>query len=307
MKAIRIRDFGGSEKLQYEEVPTPEPGEGEVLVEVQAASVNPVDYKLASGTYGRDSLQLPWIPGGDFCGVIEKLGPGVAGLEAGAAVYGDCRPGGGYAEYVVTKAEWVAARPRAVTAVEAAAVPLAGQTAWQGLFDHGHLEKGQTVLIHGAPGGVGHFAVQLAHWKQAKVVATGSAGDEEYLRSLGADEFIDYKGSRFEDKVQNLDLVFDLIGGETLDRSYAVVKRGGAIITTVGSPSAEKAKERGIRAEVYLMDPTTANLAQLAKLLDSEAIKAVVAAKYPLQQAAEAWNDLLNKHIRGKIVLEVSP
>lgn len=304
MRAILLHEFGGPEKLQYGEAPTPEPGEGEVLVKVQAASVNPVDYKLAAGG---SSIQLPWIPGGDFCGVIEKLGPGVQGLEVGTAVYGDCRPGGGYAEYVVTRTGWVAAKPNSLSPTEAAAVPLAGQTAWQGLFDQGHLEAGLTVLIQGAAGGVGSFAVQFAHWKRARVIATASADDDEFLRCLGADQVIDYKSTRFEDEVTDVDLVFDLIGGETQDRSYAVIKPGGTLVSALGINAPGKVQERNIRAAGYRMEPSTANLNQMAELLDSGAAKAVVMATYPLERAAEAWNDLLNKHTRGKIVLEVSP
>ncbi|MEN6643142.1 MAG: NADP-dependent oxidoreductase [Armatimonadia bacterium] len=306
MKTVRIHEYGGAERLQYEDAPQPEAGAGEVLVRVRAASVNPVDYKLASGAYRKGSPPLPWTPGGDFAGIIDSVGEDIEGLEIGAEVYGDCRPGGGYAEFVATKLEWVAAKPPSLSFVEAASVPLAAQTAWQGLFDHGQLEKGQRVLIHGAPGGVGTFAVQLAHWKGAEVTATGSVQDEEYLRSLGVDQLIDYKQTKFEDKVSDLDLVFDLIGGETLERSCGVVKRGGTLITTVQEPSAEKAAERGIRAEVYMMQPSCRNLEHLTRLIEEGVLKPVVAATYPLEQAAEAWRHLQGQHTQGKIVLEVS-
>src|SRR4051812_18457775 len=166
MKAIRVHNYGGPEQLRYEDAPIPEPSEGQVLVRVQAASVNPIDYKLASGVYkDRMPLNFPWIPGGDFSGVVEVVGPGVTGPQRGDAVYGDTPGGGAYAEFVATPAGMVAPAPGKLSPVEAASVPLAGQTAWQGLFDHGLLERGQAVLIHAAAGGVGTFAVQLAHWK----------------------------------------------------------------------------------------------------------------------------------------------
>ena len=163
MKAIRIHEHGGPEQLRYEEAPVPEVGSGQVLVRVRAASVNPVDWKLAAGTFR--SIELPWIPGGDFAGTVEKVGAGVTGWAPGEAVFGNTPGGGSYAEFAATSAGMVARRPEKLDFVQAASVPLAGQTAWQGLFDHGHLEAGQTVLIHGASGGVGSFAVQLAHWK----------------------------------------------------------------------------------------------------------------------------------------------
>jgi NADPH:quinone reductase-like Zn-dependent oxidoreductase len=194
MKAIRIHEYGGPEKLREEDVPEPRAESGQVLVRVHAASVNPIDYKLASGVMRQIMpLEFPWIPGGDFSGVVEAVGAGVTGFKKGDVVYGDTPGGGAYTQQLGTSASVVAPKPSKLSHIEAASVPLAGQTAWQALFDHGRLERGQTVLIHGGSGGVGAFAVQLAHWKGAKVLATGSAENADFLRSLGADMAIDYK------------------------------------------------------------------------------------------------------------------
>jgi NADPH:quinone reductase-like Zn-dependent oxidoreductase len=185
MNEIRLQQYSGPEQLRYEEAPTPKPDQGQVLVRVQAASVNPFDFKLASGAFKQMMpLTFPFTPGGDFAGVIESVGAGVTELKRGDAVFGNSSGGGAYAQFVSVSVRTLAARPTKLSPIEAASVPVAAQTAWQALFDHGHLERGQTVLIHGAAGGVGSFAVQLAHWKGARVLATGSADNVAYLRSL---------------------------------------------------------------------------------------------------------------------------
>ncbi len=306
MKAISIHQYGGPEVLGYGEAPQPTAGKGQVLVRVQAASVNPIDYKLVSGAMKAISpLEFPWIPGGDFSGIIEAIGAGVTEVKQGDSVYGHSPGGGAYAQFVVASAAMVSAKPAKLSYVEASSVPLAGQTAWQGLFDQGHLQKGQTVLIHGGSGGVGTFAVQLARWKGARVLATGSSSNAEYLRSLGADQVIDYKATPFESVAKDVDVVLDLIGGETHQRSYTVLRRGGYLISTVQPPSEEEARRHGVQALVYRMQPSRAILEELAKLLDDSKIKVVVTKTYPLSQAQEAWAQIMSKHTRGKIVLEV--
>ena len=242
MKAIRVHQYGGPEQLRFEDTSAPNPADGQVLVRVQAASVNPIDYKLASGALRQlMPLSFPWVPGGDFAGVVEAVGRGVTTMKRGDAVYGDTPGGSSYAEFVTTGAGMVAPKPGKLNPVEAASVPIAAQTAWQGLFDHGHLERGQTVLIHAAAGGVGTFAVQLAHWKGARVLATASAANADYVRGLGADQVIDYKATRFESVAKNVDLVLDLAGGETQQRSFSVLKPGGRLVSTVQPPSKEEA------------------------------------------------------------------
>jgi NADPH:quinone reductase-like Zn-dependent oxidoreductase len=307
MKAIRIHEYGGPEKLREEDVPEPRAESGQVLVRVHAASVNPIDYKLASGVMRQIMpLEFPWIPGGDFSGVVEAIGAGVTGFKKGDAVYGDTPGGGAYTQLLTTPTGVIAPKPGKLNHVEAASAPLAGQTAWQALFDDGRLERGQTVLIHGGSGGVGAFAVQLAHWKGAKVLATGSAQNAEFLRSLGADVAIDYKATPFESVAKNVDLVIDLIGGETQRRSFGVLKPGGALIATAQPPSEQEAARHKVRATMMRMQASAKNLAELAQLLDAGTIKPIVAKKYPLSEARAAWADILSGHTRGKIVLDVA-
>jgi NADPH:quinone reductase-like Zn-dependent oxidoreductase len=296
IKSIRVQAYGGPEQLRYEEAPAPQPAAGKVLVRVHAASVNPFDFKLASGAFAKFiPMTLPYTPGSDFSGVVEATGE---------AVYGNC-PFGAYSEFVSAPSVSVAPKPAKLSQVEAASVPVAGQTAWQGLFDHGHLESGQTVLIHAAAGGVGTFAVQLAHWKGARVLATASAANADYLKSLGADVVIDYKSTAFESVAKNVDLVFDLVGGQTQARSWRVLKPGGRLVATSQPPSQELATEHKVDATMMQMEATTRNLNELAQLLDAGAVKVVVSKSYPLAQAATAWREVIAGHTRGKIVLEV--
>jgi NADPH:quinone reductase-like Zn-dependent oxidoreductase len=307
MKAIRIHEYGGPDQLRYEDVPEPQAGSGQILVRVHAASVNPVDHKFASGAMRQVMpLNLPWIPGGDFSGVVEAVGAGVTGVKKGDAVFGDSPAGGAYATLVAASSAMIAPKPKKLSHVEAASVPIAAQTAWQALFEHGHLERGQTVLIHGGSGGVGTFAVQLARWKGARVLTTSSAANVDYLRSLGADQAIDYKSTAFESVAKDVDLVLDLIGGETQRRSFGVLKSGGSLVATSQPPSNEEAAKRKVRAMMMRMQASTKDLSQLAKLLEEGTIKTVVSKTYPLSQAREAWIDILSGHTRGKIVLDVS-
>jgi NADPH:quinone reductase-like Zn-dependent oxidoreductase len=307
MKAIRVHQYGGPEQLRHEDAPVPQPAEGQVLVRVQAASVNPIDYKLASGAFRQFMpLNFPWIPGGDFAGVVETLGPGVTGVKRGDAVYGDSPGGAAYAEFVAASAGMVAPKPAKLTPVEAASVPIAGQTAWQALFDHGRLQRGQTVLVHAAAGGVGTFAVQLAHWKGARVLATASAANAEFVRSLGADQVIDYRATPFDSVAKDVDLVLDLVGGETQQRSFRVLKPGGYLVSAVQPPAQEEAARHKVHALMMRMQASTKGLTQLAELLDAGTIRTVVTHTYPLAQAQEAWRQIMSGHTRGKIVLRVS-
>ncbi|HKR89519.1 MAG TPA: NADP-dependent oxidoreductase [Phenylobacterium sp.] len=306
MKAVRIHQFGGPETLQVEDLPMPQPGQGEVRIRVMAASVNPVDYKVRNGGYlPREAL--PLTLGRDVAGVIDAEGPGVEGLLVGEAVYAMLdRDHGGYVEYVTQPAACCAPKPAKLDFVQAAAVPLAGLTAWQGLFDHGGLESGQRVLIHGAAGGVGHFAVQFARVRGATVIATCSGRDADFVESLGASEVIDYHEERFEDRVQDVDLVFDLIGGETQERSWAVLKTGGIMVSTLKEPDQKKAEARYARGVHYMAHPDGQELAEIARLIDAGQMVPRIDRVYPLDAAAEAEAALENDHVRGKIVLEVA-
>jgi NADPH:quinone reductase-like Zn-dependent oxidoreductase len=305
MKAVRIHRFGGPDVLQLDDVPTPGPGEGEVLVRIAAASVNPVDYKIRSGGYPQvKQEQLPMIMGRDACGVVERCGPGVGTLKPGDAVYAMLpRDRGGYAEYVAASAAAWALKPDTLDEVNAAAIPLAALTAWQGLFDNGALVQGQSVLIHGAAGGVGHFAVQFARARGATVAATGRGEDLEFLKSLGAVTAIDYKTQRFEDHVHDVDVVFDLVAGETQDRSWSVIKPGGIIVSTLKAPDPKAAEAHKARGLHYFAVPNGAELAEIARLVDAGEVKPVIDRTYPLAQGGEAQRRLEKEHVRGKIVL----
>lgn len=307
MKAVRIHKYGGPEVLTYEDAPRPQPGAGEVLIRVHAAGVNPVDRAIREG-YFKERLQykLPFVPGWDVAGVVETVGSGVTRLKPGDEVYGrtDLAREGSYAEYMVARESEIALKPKSIDFVTAAAIPLAALTAWQALFDNGQLSAGQTVLIHGAAGGVGHFAVQLAKIKGARVIATASQRNQEFLRSLGADQVID-KAEPFEKSITNVDLVFDLVDGETQERSWAVLRQGGTMISTLTKPSAERAKARGARGEHYVAQPDADELREIGDLIDAGKVRPHIEAVFRLAEAGAAQRQLETQHNRGKIVLEV--
>jgi len=302
MKAIRIHRFGGPEVLQLDEIDKPSTDGGKLLIRVAAASVNPVDYKIRKGGYpGVSDADLPITLGRDVAGVVETA---AGDFKVGDEVYAHLSwPDGGYVDYAVVVPGGAAAKPKSIDMIAAAGVPLAATTAWQGLFDHGGLKSGQTVLIHGASGGVGGFAVQFAKAKGARVIATASGDGLQTVRDYGADEVVDYKTQKFEDVAHDVDLVFDLIGGDTQGRSFAVLKPGGALISTVQEPDKAKAAEKQLKAERYRATPNGAELAEMAALIDAGKVKVVVAKTFPLAQAADAHRFLENDHPIGKVVL----
>jgi NADPH:quinone reductase-like Zn-dependent oxidoreductase len=308
MKAIRIHEFGGPEVLKLEEVPRPEPGADEVLIKVFATSVNPVDWKIRKGQRKEKfPTKFPLIPGWDVSGEIEEVGSDIKIFRKGDEVYSrpDLTKNGTYAEYVVVKADLVGLKPKSIDHEKAAAVPLAGLTAWQGLFDHGGLQAGQKVLIHAASGGVGTFAVQFAKWKGAYVIGTTSAENIEFVKQLGADEVIDYKKEKFEDKLKDIDLVFDTIGGATQRRSLKVLKNDGRLITTLKPENQEEAKTKNIHIEGYTAQSHPEELEQIANLIDAGKVMPVITVILPLEKAAEAQKISEEGHTRGKIVLKV--
>jgi NADPH:quinone reductase-like Zn-dependent oxidoreductase len=309
MQAVRFHSYGSPEVLVLEEVPRPQAGPGEVLVRVQGAGVNPLDWKVRAGQV-KEWLQhhLPLIPGWDVSGIVEAVGEGVTAFKSGDGVYGmlDFRKDGAYAEYVVAKALDLASRPRSIHRVQAGAVPLAALTAWQSLFEVAGLSSIQSVLIHAAAGGVGHFAIQFAKWKGARVLGTASAENVDFLKELGADEVIDYRANRFEEKVREVDVVFDLIGGDTQRRSWQVLKKGGILVATLGIPSPEAAREHQVRGEGIIVHPDRPQLAKIAALIDGAQVKPVVTAVLPLADAARAHELSQRGHTRGKILLQVS-
>jgi NADPH:quinone reductase-like Zn-dependent oxidoreductase len=305
MKAVVIHSFGNVDVLKLEDLPMPVPQADEVLVRVNAASVNPVDYKTRSGKSAVKQNQLPMVLGRDVAGIVEQCGSAATHFRKGSEVYALLdREHGGYAEYVIVKERDLATKPAQLDFIQAAAVPMAAVTAWQGLFDHGNLKAGQHVLIHGGAGGVGHLAVQCAKARGARVSTTASKQDLEFVRSLGADQVID-KAEDFEDSVRDVDLVFDLVNGETQDRSWAVLKQGGTMVSTLTKPSAERAKARGARAEHYMAQPDAAELDEIGVLIDSGKVRPHVAAVFRLTDVGAAQQQLETKHNRGKIVLRI--
>ncbi len=321
MKAVRVHEYGGPEVLRYEDAPRPVPGAGEVLVRVHAAAINPVDWKVRAGHVKNwIPYTLPMIPGWDFSGVVESVGPDAAPSAQGATtrsvgrdsiwkagdeVYGrpDLRRDGAYAEYIAVRASEIAIKPKSIDHVHAAAIPLAALTAWQALFDTADLRAGQRVLIHAAAGGVGNFAVQLAKWKGAWVAGTASGRNQEFLRELGVDQPVNYETTRFEEVVHDVDAVLDTLAGETRDRSWQTLKPGGILVSLLGQPPVEEATARGVRTAGVLVKPSTAQLTEIAGLVDSGKLKVFIEAVFPLAEAGKAHALSETGHLRGKIVL----
>ena len=307
MTVVRIHEPGDRDVLKVEQGPRPTPADGELLVRVHAAGVNPVDWKVRQSGGRMLNVTLPFTLGYDVSGVVESVGANVTKFKPGDAVFAflDLRRGGGYAEYAIVKESEAAMKPAKASHVEAAGVPLAALTAWQALFDTADLKEGQTVLIHAGAGGVGVFAVQLAKWKRARVVATASQPNHEFLKQLGADEVIDYKAQNFADVVKDVDVVLDSVGGQTTTDSFKVLKKGGILVSIVGQPSQRRADEMGVRVAAILVKPNAEQLAQIAKLIDEGKVKPIVGHEFALKDVAKAHEQSETGHTRGKIVLRV--
>ncbi|MFJ4868893.1 NADP-dependent oxidoreductase [Streptomyces sp. NPDC088757] len=307
MRAVVVERWGGPENLVERDVERPEPGLNEVLVRVRAAGVNPVDWKTrASGAL------IGWgaVPavGWDVSGTVEAVGPGVGHLRPGDEVFGMPlfpRQAGAYAEYVVAPARHLAPKPASLTHVEAAALPLAGLTAWQALVDTADVRPGERVLVHAAAGGVGHLAVQIAKARGAYVIGTASAAKHALVRELGADEVVDYREVRFEDVLRDVDVVLDGIGGETAERSLEVLRPGGRLITLPGPDDVPAAPE-GVRAVWVLVEPDHLGLRELAALAERGGLRPVADTVLPLAEAAKAHAIGEEGRTTGKIVLTVS-
>jgi NADPH:quinone reductase-like Zn-dependent oxidoreductase len=307
MKAVRIHAYGGPEVLQCEDAPCPRPGRGELLVRVHAAGVNPVDWKVREGHLSYFlKYPLPMVPGWDFSGVVAMRGPGAERLHEGDEVYArpDLGRDGTYAQYIAVRESEVAMKPRSVDHIHAAAIPLAALTAWQA-FDKANLSRGQRVLIHAAAGGVGTFALQLAKLRGAYVIGTASERNRDFLHELGADEVIDYQNTRFEDVVHDVDMVFDTMGGDTQQRSWQVLRKGGVLVSILGPPPAEPAEAHGVRGTSTFVQPNPDQLAEIAKLIDDGKLKVIVETVLPLCEARRAQELSEAGHVRGKIVLRV--
>jgi NADPH:quinone reductase-like Zn-dependent oxidoreductase len=308
MMAWRVHEFGSPEVMKFERVPRPEPSPGEVLVKVAAAGVGPWDGWIRSGKSALPQ-PLPLTLGSDISGEIVAMGPGDTELRAGDEVFGvtNSRFIGAYAEYALASAGMVSSKPTSLSHVEAASVPVIAVTAWQALFDHAQLEAGQTVVIHGAAGNVGSYAVQLAHLAGVQTIATVSTGDISVARNLGANTVIDYRTRRFEEEVRNADAVIDLVGGETQERSFEVLCRGGKLISAVSRPDQDLAKRYGVEAAFFLVNVTSQYLTKIARFIDDGKLRTKVGAVLPLADAREAH--LMLERVRpqpkGKIVLDV--
>lgn len=307
MKAIRIHQYGGPEVLAQVETQRPTPGRNELLIKVEAASVNPFDWKVRAG-YMKDffPLTFPATLGWDVSGTVEEVGPAVTRFKRGDEVYTRLEAGGGYAEYALADETIVARKPSTSDHVQAAAVPTAGLTAWQALFEVAQLRAGQKVLIHAAAGGVGNFAVQFSKAKGAYVIGTASSRNQSLLRELGVDKVVEYNKARFEDVVRDVDVVLDTIGGDTQERSFTVLKKGGILVSIVQPPSEELAAKHQVRAVFYGAHPSSTDLAEIAKLIDSGKVKPVVETVLPLAEARQAHELSQSGHTRGKIVLKAA-
>ena len=309
MKAVVIHEYGGPEVLKYEDVPRPEPKEDQILVRVIAAGVNPVDEAGRSERSAKFfGITLPFTPGYDIAGIVEKTGGKITKFKTGDSVYAylSLRKGGGYAEYAAASEVEAAAKPKSISFVEAAGVPVVALTAWQALIDTAKLSAGQTVLIHGGSGGVGTFAIQIAKARGAKVIATASTANQDFLKQLGADLAIDYTKTKFEDVAKNVDVVLDSVGKDTLARSYGVVKKGGFIVTLVARIDQAELDKHGIRGASLGVEPDSNELTEIGKLIDEKKIKMIVSQAFPLSEAIKAQEQIATGHTRGKIVLKVA-
>lgn len=304
MRAIQVHNYGGPEQLKLEDKPRPEPQAGEALVRVHAAGVNPIDWKIREGAMKSFApVTFPYTPGIEASGVVEAIGSGATAYAIGQAVYGPVAEGA-YAEYIVVPAEALALKPESLSFAEAAAVPVGLTTAWRTLVDHGNLQAGQRVVIQGAAGGVGLFAVQLAKWKGAEVIGTASPTNLDFVRGLGADLVVDYTTTPLERMVHDVDLVLDGVGAETMLHSLAVLRHGGTLISIAGPPPQSEAQARGVHA---LMSRGSASVPfqSLSRLVEEGHLKAFAGRKFPLNAAQQAHEYGQRSHGRGRIVLVV--
>ena len=312
MRTVHFYGYGGPEQLVMEYVPLPEPQAGEVLVRVYAAGVNPIDWKIRKGFF-KDvrPVTLPFTPGSELAGTVEALGPGITAFEIGQAVYGRGAKGA-YADYAVVSADSLADKPRNISFDQAASVPIGARTAWMALFSLADLQAGQQVLVHGAAGGVGNYAVQLARWKGAHVIGTASFTNMEFVRSLGAETVIDYNTTPFEQVAHDVDIVVDTIGGKTQDRSWTLIKPGGILVAIGHPPAEDMAAQHKVRTASTVLDQrvppriSTEPLREISGLIESGLLLPQVGKVFPLQEAAQAQALSETGHGRGRIILHIA-
>ena len=308
MKAVRIHAYGGREVLRYEECPVPTISEDEVLIRVIATAINPVDWKIREGYLkGLIPYAFPLTLGWDVSGIVESVGSNVKRFSPGDRVYSrpDLARNGTYAEYVAVKENEVAHKPGTISFADAASIPLAGITAWEAVINAGQIKEGQSILIHAASGGVGSLAVQLAKWKKAHVIATTSERNRDFVKSLGADEVIDYRSVNFKNVVKAVDVVFDTMGGQVQDDSLAVLKKGGILVSIVQPPAEARAEEAGVTGKFVFIQPNAEILRRLAELIDAGIVRPVVGAEFSLKDISKAHELSESGRARGKIVIHV--
>jgi len=307
MRAVVAHEYGAPDVLKIEQIQQPEPNDDEALVRVIASSVNPADPLTLSGKYAKEfGTHLPLIAGYDIAGVVQKTGTNVTKLKVGEAVYGYPTFGGGWADYVAVKECEVGPKPKSLSFMEAAAVPMGALTAWQSLVDVANLQSGQTILIHGGSGGVGSFAVQIAKARGVRVIATASTANQDLLKQLGADVAVDYTKTKFEDVAKDVDAVLDPVGKDTLARSYGVVKKGGIVMSLVARPDPAELQKHGIRGAGISSHPDADDLTKIAQLIDAGKIKPIVTEVLPLTDAVKAQQQAATHHTRGKVVLRIA-
>ncbi len=303
MKAVQIQDYGGAEALEIVEVPIPHPGEGQVLVQLRAAGVNPADWKMRGGAYRQFMpLTMPWTPGLEGAGTVAGIGPGVTEFKPGQAVFGIISAS--YAEFALAVAQDLQPKPENLTFEQAATIPVGALTAWAAVIDAAQVQAGQRVLVQGAAGGVGVYALQLVHWKGAHAIATASTGNLDLLRRLGADELIDYRSTRFETVVHDLDAVIDTLGGDTPGRAIKVLRPDGILVSVAGQLPPDLGKAEGVRAMSARRAPA-ANLKQITALFNSGQLKPVVGKLFKLEEARHSHELSQTGHGRGRIILQI--
>jgi NADPH:quinone reductase-like Zn-dependent oxidoreductase len=307
MQAVIIEKYGKEDVLTYKEVEKPTPKADEVLVKVHVAAVNPVDWKIREGFGEKLGLKLPVTLGCEIAGTVEAVGEGVEKFKVGDAVFGyiSLQRNGGYAEYAIVKTGEIVQKPESLDFENAAAIPVGALTSWQAIFDKAGLQNGQKILIHGAAGGVGSMAVQLAKAKGAYIFGTASGKNEQFVKDLGVDRFIDYTKEKFEEVVKDVDVVFDTVGGDTLERSFQTLKKGGFLVTTVQPPPEDLAKKFEVNAAMVNVQPNAEQLAEITELVESGKVKTHVETVLPFAKVKKAHELSEAGRTRGKIVLIV--
>lgn len=302
MKAIQIKEYGDESVLNYTDVECPEPKTDEILVKIHAASVNPVDWKIRDGKGEKFGMELPLILGADFAGTVEEVGTNIEKFKKEDAVYGKILLGC-YAEYVIVKENELSRKPNNLDFENAASIPMGALTSWQAIFETAKLKSGQKILIHAASGGVGSMAVQLAKAKGAYVIGTASASNKDFVKNLGADEFIDYTATNFEDVVKDVDVVYDTIGGDTQKRSFQVLKEGGFLVSLVEDPSKKLLQKYKVEGKVIASVPNPKQLEEITQLVEEGKVKTHIEKVFPLSEAKKAQKLSKEGHTRGKFIL----